>query len=97
MSWFKLGVDVIRGMGGVTKPLRAYVEPIRVCFYGPLVFVRVRFLWELAFCLLDFGRLFLRMGVLMKVFLVFYYVSFLKGFSCVISIFRAWTSFGVSF
>jgi hypothetical protein len=43
------GVDVIRVLSGVTKPLRAYVDPSRDCLYwrfffvGLLVFVRIQF------------------------------------------------------
>ena len=42
-------MDVIRVLSGVTKPLRAYVDPSRVCLYwrfffvGLLVFVRIQF------------------------------------------------------
>ena len=32
-------MDVIRVMSGITKPLRAYVEPSRVCLYGLFLFV----------------------------------------------------------
>jgi len=44
-------VDVIRGLSGVTKPLRAYVDPSRVCLYGLFLFFWVfgflRILFEL--------------------------------------------------